>query len=360
MMGAEKLSSSTRRTCFLIDFSPPSSHLINDIHSNTYSCYYFTMVSLPLPQWLNFPILLIFCVVLTTCSASSGSIYSSSTITTTNSRSSTITNRNGNNPYAPWQQDASESSSRSSRDARRKQWQALLPVHAFARHGRVPSVEAALQLVSSPSLDPTANLVLALPCRDGIVIVSTRAQSPTVTVTLLPPHHNNSHNNNNNNTTKNTDTDKLLSSEPLFLESSIPMIPLYPPNTGWMTRTSRRKTNTTTIHNHSDTAKATAAAEGGNLVAITAGNAMHSHVLRRRIQAQAQAMARRQELDATATTTSRSHVLARRLADQVQTATQSTTGGRLLVVRTYLPYLSSHATLSVLVLFVWGGYSRIV
>ncbi|CAB9496295.1 expressed unknown protein [Seminavis robusta] len=208
----------------------------------------------------------------------------------------------------PWQDSSTGSGSSGTGSATSSSsYSRTLEPHKFGAGGRMPSMEQAMEAVSSP-YDPTSNLVVALPCQDGIIVVSTLP-------TLLSPNslflhsyiHEHEHENNSNSTTStattinmtNLATDILTAAETSVQTVSTPFMPL------------------TTHTSH---------------LAVSAGNAMHSHILRRKIiQAHAKSI-RIQHDDGSPimkSTTKNAHVhgwtvqhLARQIADQCQKATQ--------------------------------------
>jgi 20S proteasome alpha/beta subunit len=73
---------------------------------------------------------------------------------------------------APWQ-------SASGGDVRQEALYSDLPPTVFAPGGRLYSVETALRDVHNP-LNPSSNLVIAVKCKEGVVVVTTLPQSPYI------------------------------------------------------------------------------------------------------------------------------------------------------------------------------------
>jgi len=194
------------------------------------------------------------------------------------------------------------------------------PPYVFAPQGRLYSVDHVMEAVSSPE-DPTSNLVVAINCRDGVVVVSTVNAPANAAMVLLPETD-------QSNTTTHTDL-ATTASTTLFLNQddtksctppSTHVVPISFP-------------------------------ENNNVFAVTAGNAVHSQILRRKIESLADSMYIENDDGTTSTKvfaaspalvarkrrTMKSPsvaILARRLADLCQKPTQcGGKPGRMLVVR---------------------------
>jgi len=155
-----------------------------------------------------------------------------------------------------------------------------LPPTVFAPGGRLFSVERMMQAVSNPQ-DSSSNLIIAIRCRDGVVVVSSEPQSPYL--------HQYRENRTAINETKNASgTPLLLEPERDSLLPSAPFCRLSP-----------------------------------HLWGMTAGNAVDSQILRRRLQLHAEAF--REALE-----DCQPHIISRRLADNLQLSTQQAGKGRIL------------------------------
>ena len=157
-----------------------------------------------------------------------------------------------------------------------------LPPTVFAPSGRLFSIERMMQAVSNPQ-DPSSNLVIAIHCKEGIVVVSTEPQSP-----YLHRYRE------NNTTTTASEAAQNSSRTPLLLLDEDSWIPPAP-----FSRLS------------------------SHLWGVTAGNAVDSQILRRKLQLHAEAF--REALE-----DCQPHIMARRLADNLQLSTQQAGKGRIL------------------------------
>jgi hypothetical protein len=198
----------------------------------------------------------------TTFGSSSSSSPPAAAVTTSSSSS------------AFWQ--TTDSSSSSSRQVLEESTYQDLPPTIFSPTGRLHSVERVMKAATT-SHNPTANLLVAVTCRDGLVVVSTVPVSPHLNITT----------------------------------------------TGSGTNSSLFLVNETTTPILVDL--------GRHLVAATAGNAVDGQVLRQKLQSMAENSFESQGEESSV----RASELARRLADHLQVPTQTVggKGGRMLAVR---------------------------
>jgi 20S proteasome alpha/beta subunit len=111
---------------------------------------------------------------------------------------------------APWQ------SANSGGDVRQEALYADLPPTVFAPGGRLYSVETALRDVHNP-LNPSSNLVVAIKCKEGVVVVTTLPQSP-----YIYNHVRNETDTTSTNATSTTDeSDKVSDESPQVNSSSL-------------------------------------------------------------------------------------------------------------------------------------------
>lgn len=155
---------------------------------------------------------------------------------------------------------------------------AFLPPTAFAPGGRLTSVELAAQagLLDSPS----NNLVAAVLCQEGVVVVATLPESP-----YLPRRYVATTSGNNTNVT-------------------LALAPLLVPETFGVARAPFLRLST-------------------NMWAVTAGNHIDSQLLRLKLHRVAESMREEDQGD-------RPDILARKLADNMQILTQELGHGRIL------------------------------
>lgn len=219
----------------------------------------------------------------------------------------------------------------------KKDWDNLsryhkLPPTVFAPQGRLHSVEQTMKAVSSPE-DPSSNLVIALRCRDGMVVVTT--VSPPVQAAFLQNEMTMMTTSQHNDSTVNAT--KSRSYLPLWLDH--------------YEEGERKTKEPMEVFFASSRFVRTPFLDNRNVWAITAGNAVHSQIFRRKIQSLAESIwesnddgissigGRRQQSqylrpDSSSASMSAA-LLARKLADQCQITTQTigTRAGRMLVVR---------------------------
>lgn len=190
----------------------------------------------------------------------------------------------------------------------------------FSPTGRLHPVERTMEQVRQP--DARSNLVVALHCQDGMLMLSTVPLSPYLNATSITPLHNTSTTTSDADDDNNNVTDATITpTASLFL-----------------------------VHNNDDGDSTHMDADGNvtplpivdlapGMIGAAAGRVLDCQVLRMRMQALAQQLID-DDLDQTPSTTSSSDPLlvskvARLLADQLQGPTQKTNGrqGPLLAVR---------------------------
>lgn len=244
----------------------------------------------------------------------------SSTSTTQSSPSSTTA--------APWHSESYLS---------KKDWDNLrryqrMPPTIFAPGGRLHAVEQVMDALGSNE-DPTSNLVIALHCKDGIVVLSTVSTPPNAAGMLLPTPD--KQQNTTNTTQSDAKTNATIKTEqvPLWLD--------YP--SSMCEEGSTEESDSPWSYSSSSIVRIPFQ-ENENLFAISAGNAVHSQILRHLIRNLAESIYVANDDGLYKPTTSSTAqlqrkcpsvaVLARRLADQFQKPTQSVGGnsGRMLVV----------------------------
>jgi hypothetical protein len=180
----------------------------------------------------------------------------------------------------------------------------------FSPTGRLHPVERTMEQVRQP--DARSNLVVALHCQDGMLMLSTVPLSPYLNTTITPLHDKN-----NSSTTNNT-----LSSGEMATPTTASLFLVE------------------NVEDDSDQATTTTLPIvdlASGIIGATAGKALDCQVLRLRMQALVQQLVQ-DDLDQTAPSSDGSLVskVARTLADQLQTPTQNTNSrqGPLLAVRT--------------------------
>jgi 20S proteasome alpha/beta subunit len=186
-------------------------------------------------------------------------------------------------------------------------WQASslyadLPPTVFAPGGRLLVVERVADTVSRlEPYDPSSNLVIALRCRDGVVVVTSLPQSP-----YLPTGSTRGVSQNSNSTT-NTDAHEPPDQETFFEALLMDHSRQFIARTNLFCRLGPAVTSPSR----------------SSVWGITAGNAVDSQILRRQLQNHAENL--RTSLD-----DARPSILARKLADSRQRITQESGTGRIL------------------------------
>ena len=231
---------------------------------------------------------------------------------------------------APWHGESSNSNEINNNLPNYQQ----LPPNIFAPRGRLHQVEHVMEGISS-SEDPSANLIVALSCKDGLVVVST--VPPSVNFGYLLPSKENidkssgddiSAPKENNTSIANATTSEASPPQPKYS--------LYWNDDDDDDQT--KDSNNNDNNNTNDIVLPIPFAENPNTFALTAGNAIHGRLLRRRIQNMAAALYESRDDGRTPCTIQKSPsvaILARQLADHCQRTTQTagSKAGRMLVVR---------------------------
>jgi 20S proteasome alpha/beta subunit len=182
----------------------------------------------------------------------------------------------------------------------------------FSPTGRLHPVERTMEQVRQP--DARSNLVVALHCQDGMLMLSTVPLSPYLNTTITPFHNNH---NNTNITSEKTTTTTTTPTASLFL-----------------------------VQNEDDTSADAAATTTlpimdltPGIIGATAGKALDCQVLRLRMQALVQQLVEDDLDQRTFSSDDETLVskVARTLADQLQAPTQKSNSrqGPLLAVSTY-------------------------
>ena len=251
---------------------------------------------------------------------------------------------------APWHAD--ESSSNSNEINNHLPSYQQLPPNIFAPRGRLHQVEHVMEGISS-SEDPSSNLIVALSCKDGLVVVSTVPPSANFGY-LLPVAEENDNDDRktvHEDETKSASKDKVannsIANATIASEASPPQpkYSLYWNDDEDDDQTKDSNSNSNNNNNH-DIVLPIPFAENPNIFALTAGNAIHGRLLRRRIQGMAAALYESRD-DGRLPLTSKLNaiqnspsvaILARQLADHCQKTTQTagSKAGRMLVVRFFV------------------------
>ena len=216
-------------------------------------------------------------------------------------RSPPFVTRAATSSAAPWQSETFLSKSDWNK-LRRYQKQ---PPSIFSPGGRLHIVERFMQALEE---DPSSNLVVALRCREGVVVASS-VQAPANAAFFLH---------------KNATTSTEARDNPLWLDSPLADCSSFAP---WSYSSS--------------CVVQIPFAENEHLFAITAGNAVHSQIFRQRIRKAANSLyiAEDDGIFAQVKANKKSSSvpsLARSLADELQNPTQTSQGGMMVVSRSSL------------------------
>lgn len=197
---------------------------------------------------------------------------------------------------APWQSSGEDSQAL----LEQLRYNDLSPT-IFSPTGRLHPVERTMEQIRQP--DARSNLVVALHCRDGMLMLSTVPLSPYLNTTITPLNNNN--NNNNSENDENDNTTETGSTTALFLIQN------------------EDSTDESTSESFSSTLPIVDLTPG--ILGATAGKVLDCQVLRLRMQALAEQLVE-DDLDQTTTKCDAILVskLARMLADQLQVPTQKT------------------------------------
>jgi 20S proteasome alpha/beta subunit len=231
-----------------------------------------------------------------------------------------ITSASTNAHTPPWSHSSSESGTAS--QALDEAQYGDQPPSVFAPGGRLYSVERMMQAVYNPN-DRSSNLCIAIQSREGMVMVSTCPQSPYLYHDHIATMNATSTIHNNSSTTAST-SDRIRNNDairPLLLtEHSGTNVTTSRSNARWLPPFARLSEQ---------------------VIAATGGNAVDSHIVRRRLYHHADAMR-------SAETEIHPAIVARKWADECQHPTQSMaapSGGRTRRMMAATVVIADHQTL---------------